>query len=570
MRKCNTIISVLLIACLLLSLTGCQKENVKTPGTGKKGVIDKIDWMPYDRLIEQIKAEADIDKRIDLMHKAEDMLMDTGAVIPLLTRTSTYMCHKNIQNAGYSNDGIPLFNYAKSTDGRSKMSICVGYEPMSLDPIFATASDTIAITTNAYGKLFQTTLAGGTEPELAKSYTVSKDYKTYIFTIRDDAKWSDGKDVTAEDFVYSWKRAADVKTAADYGFIFSIIDGYPNNLNVKATDKKTLVVKLNNPCTYFLNLVSFSPYAPVRKDAIEGAKGYKDKDGNVANHKAWGMEAGKLSCGAYTVDEWAHKEKLILKKNPYYCKRDKVNMKQINFMLSQDLTAIYLGYSTKALDYIVSVPADQIDKVKKSGEYHEMLMQGMDYLSINVKDEIFSGFTKEEAKTFRKALSYAIDREFLLKVVTNKEKGVSDSLIAAGFIDMNGRDFKQNTATYHYPVGTGYYETKQDVDKAREMLKSIGFEFDKDGKVIQEIEMDYNYNTNETNTNLATCLQSDFAELGIKLTLNSMDWNVFLAEKRMGKSTARRGTWMPDYLDPVAMLEIFSSDSEQNDTMLGK
>ena len=143
---------------------------------------------------------------------------------------------------------------------------------------------------------------------------------TYTYTLRDGLKWSDGKDLTAADFAFAWKRAASTALGADYGYMFEVVKGYPDELAVEAVDAKTLTVTLNNAVAYWNELLAFPTYFPVRED--------------VVSNEAWATDPSTYICnGPYTISHWEHNSVIVLSKNPNYYDADSITMNDIAFYI---------------------------------------------------------------------------------------------------------------------------------------------------------------------------------------------------------------------------------------------
>ena len=203
------------------------------------------DWSGYDELIRQIKSENDFGKRAELMHQAEDMLMETGAVIPLFYYNDAYLQSSKVSGIYGAIDASKFFYYAQK-EGDNTLRINIGPEPDFLDPALGTSMEKGLLTSNSFSGLYEYNAEGEMAPVLAEGCTISDDGLTYTFTLKDGLKWSDGSDLTAEDFVYSWKRAADPKTGCEYSYMLDVIAGYeeaqagnPDALQVSAPDAKT-------------------------------------------------------------------------------------------------------------------------------------------------------------------------------------------------------------------------------------------------------------------------------------------------------------------------------------------
>jgi peptide/nickel transport system substrate-binding protein/oligopeptide transport system substrate-binding protein len=528
------------------------------------------DWREYDAFIKEIKSTTDFAERVEMMHEAEDMLMETGALLPIYYYNDLYMQSSKVDGIYSSVFGTKYFMYA-TKEGDNTLKINLASEPDHLDPALNSSVDGACLAANTFAGLYMYNDKGELVPQLAEGYEVSEDGLTYTFTLKDGLKWSDGSDLTAEDFVYSWKRASDPMTAADYSYMFDVIAGWDkvqegeDALQVKATDAKTLVVTLNSPCAYMLDLMAFPTYFPVKQSAVEGAEDW------VTNPGSWAQEAGFVSNGAYTLESWNHDESMVYVKNPYFYDADKVSIERIEFMLSADDTAIYAAYRAGDLDFADSVPTDEIASLKEDPEFHVIDNLGTYYVIFNVKSPLFDGKTVDQANAMRRAFGLLIDRQYIVDTVGQTGQQVATSFLPAGMADGNGGIFKDADA-WNYPVGDGYYETEVDVDGARELLEYAGYEFGEDGKLSANTPISFEYLTNTASGHqaIAECIQQDLAEVGIEMTIRSIDWNVFLNERKEGNFDIARNGWLADFNDPINMLEMWTTNSGNNDAQFGR
>ncbi len=534
------------------------------------------DWTAYDELIAEIKASTDFEEREALMHEAEDMLMETYCIVPIYYYNDIYMQKDTLEGVYANLFGTKFFMYATNGDA-TNLNINLSSEPDKLDPALNSSVDGACLAANSFAGLYTYNADGELEPNLAEGYTVSDDGLTYVFTLKDDLKWSDGSDLTAADFEYSWKRAAATETAADYSYMFNGIEGYPEDLNVTASeDGKTFTVVLTAPCAYMLDLAAFPTFYPVQQACVESAEGYLDDDGNVLNPGAWATEAGFVSNGAYVLTEWVHDESMTYTKNPYYWDADNVQIETLTFMLSADDTAIYAAYQSGDLDFIDTVPTDEIQTLidEENPEFYIADELGTYFIIFNVQSELFDGKTVEEAAAMREAFSLLIDRQYIIDTVGQTGQKIATTFVPEGMADGNGGVFKVNDDAYTYPneEAVGYYGEEVDVDAAIELLKSAGFEFDDNGMLSSSTPISFEYLTNESSGHvaIAECVQQDLAVVGIEMTIRTCDWNVFLNDRKAGSYDVARHGWIADFNDPINMLEMWTTDSGNNDAQLGR
>ena len=543
-----------LLAMLLAAVMLCSVFSFAMADEGSEPA-----WAEYDQLIADIKASTDFAARAELMHKAEDMLMDTGAVLPIYYYNDVYMAKSDFTGF-YSNPyGTKFFMYATNGD-KTTVKMQLASEPDKLDPALNSTVDGATLAANSFAGLYSYDANGNVAPNLATGVEVSEDGLTYVFTMREGLKWSDGTDLDANDFVYSWKRAAATATAADYAYMFNGIEGYPDDLNVTASeDGKLFTVKLTAPCAYMMDLAAFPTFFAVQKACVEAAP---DKDTNPG---AWALEAGFVSCGAYTLESWTHDQSMVYVKNPYYWDAENVKIERIELMLSDDDTAIFTAYQNGDLDFIDSVATDQIAAQLENPEFHIVDELGNYYVCFNVKSPLFDGKTVEQAANMRKALSKLVDRQYIIDTVGQTGQKIATTFIPVGMADGNG-------GVFHAVDGEGYYGTEVDVEGAIELLKTAGYEFDENGMLSAETPLSFEYLTNNTSGHvaIAECLQQDFAAVGINMTIKSLDWKVFLNERKSGNYDIARNGWVADFNDPINMLEMWTTDSGNNDIQFGK
>ena len=179
-------------------------------------------WQEYNNLIQQIKTTTDLDEREAMMHQAEDMLMETGAIVPLYYYNDIYLQKENVTGIYSNNYGFKYFMFADAGDSTT-LRLNLASEPDKLDPALNTTVDGACLVVNSFNGLCTYDENGEIAMDFADSYEASEDGLTYTFTMKDGLKWSDGSELTAKDFAYSWNRAASAETGADYAYMFDPI-----------------------------------------------------------------------------------------------------------------------------------------------------------------------------------------------------------------------------------------------------------------------------------------------------------------------------------------------------------
>lgn len=442
------------------------------------------------------------------------------------------------------------------------MKINLASEPDYLDPALNSSVDGGCLAVNSFVGLYTYDKDENLIPALGEA-TVSEDGMVYTFKMI-ESKWSNGDPLTANDFVYSWNRGADPATAADYSYLFDIIardaDG---KMMVEATDDLTLTVTLTNPCPYFLDLTAFPTFMPVHQASVEAA----DPDGT--NPGAWAQEAGFVCNGAYTLESWTHDESMVYVKNENFYDAANVTMDSLEFMLSADDTAIYAAYNNGDLDFIDTVPNDEIASLLENPEFYIVDNLGTYYIGFNVNDKMFDGKTPEEASKMRRAMSLLIDRQYIVDNIAQTGQQLADTFVPAGMADGNGGEFKGDTS-YYDAAATGAAM----VEDAKALLEEVGYSFTDNGDGSYAIEpalgFEYVINEGTAHQQIAESVQADMSVLGIEVSIKTEDWNVFLDDRKNGNFGVAREGWLADYNDPINMLEIFTSESGNNDMQLGK
>ena len=536
----------------------------------------EADWSAYDALVDSIKAENDPAAREALMHEAEAMLMDTGAVVPITYYTDPYMMKTGVEGVYSTIEGFKYFMYA-TYEGADTLRINLASEPDRLDPALLYTVDGACLAVNSFAGLYTHAADGTLQPELATGYTVSDDGLTYTFTLREGLTWSDGEPLTAEDFVYSWQRAADPANGAAYSYLYSIIAGYGTDagLAVSASeDGLSFTVELAAPCPYMLDLAAFPAFYPVPQHCVEAAEGYLNEDGSLLDPGAWATEAGFVTSGAYTLESWTHDESMVYVKNPNYWNAQSVTMERLEFMLSADDATIYAAYRAGDLDFIDTVPADEMPALLESGdpEFYVADNLGTYFLCFNVNSPMFEGMTDAQAANVRKAISMLIDRTWISETVRLTEPP-ANTFVPAAMADGNGGIFRQNDDAYTYPDAedVGYMSLTSDVEGAIALLEEAGYTFE-GGVLSAETPLSFEYlvNPGTQHEGVAQLIQEDLAVVGIEMTIRSVEWNVLPGEMMAGNFDVGRLGMNADFNDPICFLEMFTTASGNNFCQLGR
>ena len=443
----------------------------------------------------------------------------------------------------------------KKADG---ITVQIGPNPETLDPALNSAVDG----GNMLITLFETLLIidqdNKVQPGQAEKYEVSPDGLTWTFTMRDGLKWSDGTDLNAKDFEYTFKRIADTNVAAPYAeTVIGMIEGYkdaidsknPEKLNVKASDDgKTLTIKLAYPCSYFDKIVAFGTMSPVQKATVE------------KNGDSWATKPETYVCnGPYTITEWTPSEKIVCKKNENYkggWDSSKIVNDKLTFLLLEDSSASYTAYTGGTAQLIKDVPTEEIPTLKKDkkDEFNVDPILGTYYLSMNLNKAPFNN------KNVRKALSLAIDRDYVANTVMQGTYTPAYNYVGTGVDDVDPGKFLENSKAANGGKTYISEDYKANLEEAKKALAEAGYP---EGKGFPTIT----YSTNDTGYHkaLAEYLQQVYKDLGITMNIDIVDWSSFTPKRRAGEYEMARNGWVMDYNDASNMIELFTSTNGNND-----
>lgn len=446
---------------------------------------------------------------------------------------------------GSSGDG----KKSSASSDEKILSVQTGPDPETVDPALNSAVDGGEMILHAFEGLLKLDENGDPEAGQAEKWEVSEDGLTYTFHLRDGLKWSDGSDLTAEDFVYSWQRVCDPNVAAPYAeTVLGMVEGYDKavagdieKLGVEAKDDKTFVVHLANPCPYFESLAAFATLNPVQKETIE------------TNGDAWATEADTyISNGPFYMAEWVPGSYVLMKKNPNYWDADSIKLDGIKFNLIEDANAAYSAYQTGEILMVKDVPTEEIPSLKDNDEFHVEPLIGTYYISLNLEKAPFDN------KLVREALSLAIDREYVANTLMQGTYSPAGNIVGPGWKDTDGSEFHDKSNGGSEYIDSSDYDAN--LQKAKDLLKEAGYP---DGKGIPKI--DYLINDSGYHKVVGEYLQKAWGELGIDVTVDVVEWASFTPMRRNGDFMAARNGWVGDYTDPSNILELFTTDNGNND-----
>src|SRR5450756_1126743 len=453
-------------------------------------------------------------------------------------------------------------------------------EPATIDPAIMNGIPEANVILQLFDGLTRIDNKNLPEAAIAKSWTISKDRKTYIFTLR-DTSWTNGTPVTAYDFEYAWKRALSPELASEYAYqLYYIYGGQAfntsikvgskyyvqavdakgnpltkkvgdkdvavpdmakeidpsKNVGVKALDAKTLQVDLQSPTAYFLNLTAFPTLMPVCKAVVS------TNDKWAADVKTY------VTNGPFKLVEWSHNEKMVFVKNPTYWDKDKVKLTKITYYMVEDSTTALSMFQSGQLDAASTVPVSELLKLVASGDVKIFPSLATYLYMFNVTKKPFNDVR------VRKALTLAINRQQITASITQGGQVPALAMVPYGIADaLPGSDFRT--------VGGSYYKDN-DVATAKALLAEAGYP---NGKGFPAFTL--LYNTSNAHKSIAEAIQQMWNKnLGITCTLKSEEWGVFNDDMaHLNYDVVRRGP-TGDYMDPNTFLDMWVTGNGRNRT----
>lgn len=522
------------------------------------------DWSAYDPLIDRIQQEPKPVIRERMLHRAEDMLMDTGAITPLWYLKEYWLQRDGLDGVYADPYGRLYFQRVAGSDGALRLDLT--HAPESLDPAMASQPEEIWLALAAFGGLYGWSADGALVPNLAADCEVSEDGLTCAFTLREGLKWSDGAALDAHDFEYSWKRAADPATGSPFGRRFDVIKGYPSDLAVSASeDGRTLTVELNAPCAFLTELTATPAFFAVPRAAAEAGE--------------WGREAGFACSGPFALTGWSDGT-LSYAKNSDYWDADGTIPEGLSVTFTGD--DALAAFQSDSLDIITHVPLNDIANLRETDQWHELQTQSTACLSFNVHAAMFEGKTTRQAIAMRKAIAQLVSRDFIIDDVTQIEERLADTLIGWMVSDGHGGTYKLSDDEYSYPVDSyldddtatsGYIDVgvSADIDAAIELLTEAGFKFEDDMlSAATPIALEYLTDNSPVGLTIAEYIQQGLAEIGIEVTIRACDWSTFVSERKAGHYDLTFSAMWCDFDDPVSVLGLCTADSLSAVCTLGK
>jgi len=423
----------------------------------------------------------------------------------------------------------------------------VGDESPSIDPGLVEDVDGADVVRDLFEGLYNQDAEGNLVPGVALRHTVSDDGLVYTFTLRDNAKWSNGDPVTAGDFVYAWQRAASPELASPYSWYIDLMsienggdviggDMDPSELGVTAIDDTTLEVRLSQPLPYFPQMVTHGTTFPVHQATVE------------AYGSDWVLPENIVSNGAYVLTEFVPQEKLVRTRNPMYWDNENTILEKVTKLVITDENVALTRYLAGELDR-TDVPASQFPRL--SEQYPEQAVSVPQACSYYYMFNLRDGAPEElQDPNVRKALSLAVDRDIIV-----------DNVLAGG---------QQPAYTFTHWATAGFETPNIPMASmtqpernalAQELLAEAGYGSD------NPLSIDLVYNTDESHKAVAIAISQMWKQtLGVETTLANQEWQTFLEARGSGDFDVARGGWCADYNEASTFLDLMQSGSGYNDS----
>lgn len=464
----------------------------------------------------------------------------------------------------------PTESGAPSTDASGEafeLTINIASEPQTIDPALNSAVDGAIMTSHMFEGLMrwedsgvETAGSDGTCTNAQLGYGQAESYDkennedgtvTYTFHLRDGIKWSDGQDVTASDFVFSWQRLVNPETAADYSYMIDcvvnaneIMNGEkdPSELAVSAPDDKTFVVTITSDLPYFTEICAFPATFPVREDIVSDSQWTYSPDTYISN-------------GAYKMTSRVTNSEIVMEKNEYYYGVDTLGPDKITFKLMDDANAMLSGFNSGELDFIESMPTDEVAGLLASGDLKIVDYIGTYYVCYQTQKAPF------DDPRVRQAFTLAVDRTYIVEQITQTGQVEAGGYVPAGVYDAEGAtgdDFRTVGGDYYAPTDADY---EANCEKARELLAEAGYPNGEGFPVVT-----YLYNTDDSHKAVAEALQNMWqTQLGVTVQLDNQEWATFLQTRKDGDYSIARNGWIADYNDPMSFLDMWLTGGGNND-----
>jgi oligopeptide transport system substrate-binding protein len=412
-------------------------------------------------------------------------------------------------------------------------------EPESLDPHKTSTTGESRVLRQLFEGLVVHDPKANVAPGVAESWTISEDGLTYTFKLRSNAKWSNGDPVTANDFVFSFRRIEDPNLRAQYSEVLYPIKNAEevntgkvpvNELGVKAVNATTLEIALKAPTPYFLQLLTHTTGLPVNPKAIA-------EHGND-----WVKPGRMISNGAYMLGDVKPQAFIKLVKNPQYWDAGKVTIDTVMFDPSEDRPSVLKRYRAGEFDIVTDLPNDQLGWLRQNmpKELHIAPYAGVYFYTVNVTRPPFNDVR------VRQALAMAVNREVLVERIT-----LAGELPAYGFVPDGTADYISQKVSW-----TKMNQAARDAE-AIKLMTAAGY------GPRKPLKFKLNYNTSENHKKIAVAIAAMWKKLGVEVELVNTEAKVHFATMRQGDFEMARTGWIADYNDAQSYLYLSQTSTRQ-------
>ena len=453
---------------------------------------------------------------------------------------------KDPGNIGDVSSAAPSAAPSAEATGAQELTFVLSNEPDGIDPTVTNNSFAQYILANCFEGLVTYDATGSIVGGAAETWDISDDGLVYTFHLRDGLKWSDGSDLTAEDFVYSLQRVLTPATTAQY---VSMVTGYVKNaqefydgtatadeLGVKAVDAKTLEITLIQPTSFFIDLVSMWCYDPVQKATIE------------ANGDRWTASADTYICnGPFKMTQLKMGEGYVLEKNENYWDAANVSLEKLTFRFILDSATALTAYESGEVDGIRSIPTADYARLKAAGAGIQTVPNyGTVYYNINCAKAPYDNVL------VRKALNLAIDRQALIDNVVQLNATPAYSFLAPGY-SVGGMDITKGRETFDLSATAN-------VEAAQKALADAGYP---GGEGFPTLRLSY-YSDDTVKKVVEAMAEMLKNNLGIDVEISSNDWAIYYESVQSGNYEVGAMGWSADYLNPMSFLPLFKTGDSTN------
>lgn len=435
----------------------------------------------------------------------------------------------------------PPMAVADIEGGKQILRRANGAEPSSLDPQLMTGTWESAIISDLFEGLLTRDAGGSSIPGVAESWDISDDGLHYTFHLRGDAKWSDGTPLTADDFVYAWRRILSPELAAPYAYmLYPILNARAYNqgeqpadaLGVEASDDHTLSVTLARPTGYFLEMLSHASTYPVPRTAIEQYGSDWTKPGHM------------ISNGAFELTEWISHDHIAAVKNPDFHDAANVALDEVRFLPIDDGRAALNRFRAGEVDMTSSVPTDRIEWARENlpDALHETPTLATFYFAFNQRP----GSVLDDLR-IREALNLAVRRDIITTKITRLNQPLAYSLVPTAISNYDGPEFD-----------FAQEPTDERLAEAKALMQDAGYSPD------HPLHLTIDYITNQDTKRIPVAMAAMWKPLGVEVTLTNSDAAVYYSKLRQGDFQIGMAPWNADYNDASNFLDLFRTGVPNN------